>query len=91
MCLNITFQSVGCFFFSFFFPEGRRFISEDRKEGDVYDTLHLGKTNVTKQNCLCIFGNTLSTFFIGWGYLIRGFAQEHPKKVFELKSPMAHY
>lgn len=23
--------------------EGRRFISEDRKEGDVYDTLHLGK------------------------------------------------
>lgn len=22
--------------------EGRRFISEDRKEGDVYDTLHLG-------------------------------------------------
>lgn len=25
------------------FIEGRRFISEDRKEGDVYDTLHLGK------------------------------------------------
>lgn len=24
------------------FSEGRRFISEDRKEGDVYDTLHLG-------------------------------------------------
>lgn len=28
-----------CFWF---FPEGRRFISEDRKEGDVYDRLHLG-------------------------------------------------
>uniref|UniRef100_A0A8C6LPR3 Uncharacterized protein n=1 Tax=Nothobranchius furzeri TaxID=105023 RepID=A0A8C6LPR3_NOTFU len=24
-----------------FLPEGRRFISEDRKEGNVYDTLHL--------------------------------------------------
>lgn len=27
------------------FSEGRRFISEDRKEGDVYDTLHLGKNH----------------------------------------------
>lgn len=33
------------------FTEGRRFISEDRKEGDVYDTLHLGKIKC----CIPIF------------------------------------
>lgn len=37
--------------------EGRRFISEDRKEGDVYDTLHLGKYNTL------VFGGRHIFFF----------------------------
>lgn len=30
--------------------EGRRFVPEDVKEGDVYDTLHLGKVMLHNYN-----------------------------------------
>lgn len=40
------------FSFSLFIIEGRRFVSEDRNEGDLYDTIRLGMNYLLKISVL---------------------------------------
>ncbi|XP_029902123.1 spexin prohormone 1 [Myripristis murdjan] len=59
--------------------QGRRFISEDRKEGDVYDTLHLETRN---QNTEKLSVNQAATILLNFLQQAREGADENPDQVY---------
>uniref|UniRef100_A0A4W6EW80 Spexin hormone n=1 Tax=Lates calcarifer TaxID=8187 RepID=A0A4W6EW80_LATCA len=69
----------------FSFPEGRRFISEDRKEGDVYDTLHL---ETRSQNTEKLSVDQAATVLLNFLQQAREGADENPDEVYFQELPV---
>ncbi|XP_029351586.1 spexin prohormone 1 [Echeneis naucrates] len=64
--------------------QGRRFISEDRKEGDVYDTLHL---ETRSQNAEKLSLDQAATVLLNFLQQARG-ADENPDEVYIQELPV---
>ncbi|KAL7371034.1 hypothetical protein ABVT39_016969 [Epinephelus coioides] len=65
--------------------EGRRFISEDRKEGDVYDTLHL---ETRSQNTEKLSVDQAATVLLNFLQQAREGADENPDEVYFQELPV---
>ncbi|KAM4523106.1 spexin prohormone 1-like isoform 1-T1 [Fundulus diaphanus] len=65
--------------------EGRRFISEDRKEGDVYDTLHL---DTRSQNTEKLSVDQAATVLLKFLQQAREGADEAPDEVYFQELPV---
>ncbi|XP_054608958.1 spexin prohormone 1 [Dunckerocampus dactyliophorus] len=65
--------------------QGRRFISEDRKEGDVYDTLHL---ETRSQNTEKLSVDQAATILLNFLQQSRDGADENPDKVYFQEMPV---
>ncbi|XP_077356703.1 spexin prohormone 1 [Festucalex cinctus] len=65
--------------------EGRRFISEDRKEGDVYDTLHL---ETRSQNTEKLSVDQAATILLKFLQQARDGADENPDEVYFQEMPV---
>ncbi|KAF0029335.1 hypothetical protein F2P81_018440 [Scophthalmus maximus] len=65
--------------------EGRRFISEDRKEGDVYDTLHL---ETRSQNTEKLSVDQAATVLFNFLQQARDGADENPGEVYFQELPV---
>ncbi|XP_062338537.1 spexin prohormone 1 [Osmerus eperlanus] len=59
--------------------QGRRFISEDRKEGDVYDTLHL---ETRSQNTEKLSVNQVATVLLNFLQQTKEEADENPDEMY---------
>ncbi|KAF3859433.1 hypothetical protein F7725_021832, partial [Dissostichus mawsoni] len=64
--------------------EGRRFISEDRKEGDVYDTLHL---ETRSQNTENLSVDQAAAVLLNFLQQTREGAKENPNEVYFQELP----
>ncbi|XP_035530557.1 spexin [Morone saxatilis] len=65
--------------------QGRRFISEDRKEGDVYDTLHL---ETRSQNTEKLSVDQAATVLLNFLQQAREGADENPDEVYFQELPV---
>ncbi|KAM7366789.1 hypothetical protein PAMP_014733 [Pampus punctatissimus] len=65
--------------------QGRRFISEDRKEGDVYDTLHL---ETRSQNTEKLSVDQAATLLLNFLQQAREGADENPDEVYFQELPV---
>ncbi|KAM3587400.1 uncharacterized protein V6R79_004468 [Siganus canaliculatus] len=65
--------------------QGRRFISEDRKEGDVYDTLHL---ETRSQNTEKLNVDQAATVLLNFLQQARDGAYENPEEVYFQEMPV---
>ncbi|XP_061618900.1 spexin prohormone 1 [Phyllopteryx taeniolatus] len=65
--------------------QGRRFISEDRKEGDVYDTLHL---ETRSQNTEKLSVDQAATILLNFLQQARDGADENPDEVYFQEMPV---
>ncbi|KAI3367024.1 hypothetical protein L3Q82_009658, partial [Scortum barcoo] len=65
--------------------EGRRFISEDRKEGDVYDTLHL---ETRSQNTEKLSVDQAATVLLNFLQQAKEGADENPDEVYFQELPV---
>nr|XP_046235122.1 spexin prohormone 1 [Scatophagus argus] len=65
--------------------QGRRFISEDRKEGDVYDTLHL---ETRSQNTEKLSVDQAATVLLNFLQQARGGADENPDELYFRELPV---
>nr|XP_046185046.1 spexin prohormone 1-like [Oncorhynchus gorbuscha] len=59
--------------------QGRRFISEDRKEGDVYDTLHL---ETRSQNTEKLSVNQAATVLLNFLQQAKEDGEENPEQLY---------
>nr|XP_061809484.1 spexin prohormone 1 [Nerophis lumbriciformis] len=65
--------------------QGRRFISEDRKEGDVYDTLHL---ETRSQNTEKLSVDQAATILLNFLQQARDSADDNPDEVYFQEVPV---
>ncbi|XP_041833924.1 spexin prohormone 1 isoform X1 [Melanotaenia boesemani] len=65
--------------------QGRRFISEDRKEGDVYDTLHL---ETRSQNTEKLSVDQAATILLNFLQQAREGVDENPDEVYLQELPV---
>ncbi|XP_037099720.1 spexin prohormone 1 isoform X2 [Syngnathus acus] len=65
--------------------QGRRFISEDRKEGDVYDTLHL---ETRSQNTEKLSVDQAATILLNFLQQASDGAVENPEEVYFQEMPV---
>ncbi|XP_061921624.1 spexin prohormone 1 isoform X1 [Entelurus aequoreus] len=65
--------------------QGRRFISEDRKEGDVYDTLHL---ETRSQNTEKLSVDQAATVLLNFLQQARDGADENPDEMYFQEMPV---
>ncbi|XP_069375800.1 spexin prohormone 1 isoform X2 [Paralichthys olivaceus] len=65
--------------------EGRRFISEDRKEGDIYDTLHL---ETRSQNTEKLSVDQAATVLLNFLQQAKEGADENPDEVYFQELPV---
>ncbi|XP_060932503.1 spexin prohormone 1 [Limanda limanda] len=65
--------------------QGRRFISEDRKEGDIYDTLHL---ETRSQNTEKLSVDQAATVLLNFLQQVKEGADENPDEVYFQELPV---